>query len=122
MLGRVRDLFQTKPLKSAVFAAALGTLACLPRLLLWLGPQDTVWLLAGALFWSSIFLWGFVFAWHQKYSGRQVFQSRVPAPLWLLATLCGVAGGVMLHIFLDPVLRALTPQDYPRDLTAWVAM
>ena len=118
----MRSLIQPQVLKSAGFAAALTTLACWPRIALWTDRGDAVWFLLMFIAWAAFFQWSFVFAWHEKYSGRPVFRRVISTQLWVIVTLCGLAGAMVLRWFLDPIVREWLPKDYPRELPTWGAM
>jgi len=102
-------------------AALASTLACYPRLSFWLNRPSAIWYLIAALFFCGIVLWGFVFAWHEKYTRRPVFVFKVEARSFIAATLVGIAAAVLFRLFLDPSLRARLPEEYPADLKQWVA-
>jgi len=74
------------------------------------------------LFLGSIVLWGFVFAWHNQYSGRSVVMLRVPPAPFGWATAGGLAMAGLLRVWLDPMLRARTPEEYPLTVQQWVAV
>ena len=119
---RMRALLQPEVLKSAAIASLVSSLACFPRL--WLAPHQTrpLWYLEAVLFLGGIFLWGFVFAWHTKYTHRPVFRFKVDPVPFSVATVTGLAAALLLHLLLDPSLRARTPEDYPLTLPHWLAM
>jgi hypothetical protein len=118
----VRDLAQPETLKSAVLAAALTSIACYPRLLLWTKRAHPLWYLEATIFLGAIVLWAFVFAWHSKYCKRPVFTLKLRGATVAAATLAGVLGALALHFFLDPALRLRTPEDYPSNLREWMAI
>jgi hypothetical protein len=60
----MRRLADPNVLRSAILAALLTTLACAPRVLLWTTRPYTLGYLEAVLFFGSIVLWAFVFAWH----------------------------------------------------------
>jgi hypothetical protein len=102
-------------------AAALSALACYPRLSLWLQRPAPVWYLEATIFVCCTMLWGFVFAWHEPYTGRPVFiVKQEPAP-FLAATVGGIAMALISHFWLDPVLRPKFPEEYPPDWSHWLA-
>ena len=116
----MRSLAQPEVLQSAGTAAVLSSLACLPRL--WPHRRYDLWYLEATMFLGSTVLWAFVFAWHTKYTQRPVFALKPGLVPFLLATLCGVAAAVFLHLWLDPSLRLRTPEDYPRTIMQWIAL
>jgi hypothetical protein len=118
----VRRLAQPETLKSAVVAAGITALACYPRLRLWTGRVLPLWYLESLLFLGTIVLWAFVFAWHTHYSGRPVLTLKPGWSPFAAATFVGVVGALALHHFLDPALRARTPEDFPASLNQWLAM
>jgi hypothetical protein len=118
----VRDLAQPRTLKSAAVAAAATTLACFPRLLLWTTRLYPLWYLVALLFLGTIVLWGFVFAWHNRYSGSPVFLLKPRLAPWVSATLAGLVCAVILRQFIDPSFRRLAPAEFPADLQQWMAM
>jgi len=109
-------------LQRSAFAAGLTVAACYPRLAFWQERAHAVAYLLAVMFICTLFLWAFVFAWHRKYTGQDVFRFRLPATLWINASLTALIVGVVSFLFLDPILRKLTPQDYPHDVAAWAAM
>jgi hypothetical protein len=117
----VRRLAQPEVLKSAAIAAVLTTLLCTPRLLLWARPKYPIWYQEAVLFFGSIVLWSFVFAWHNHYSGRAVFTLKITPRLAALATLAGIGASVGLWFGLDPILRVRTPGNYPTTIEQWIA-
>jgi hypothetical protein len=117
----MRLLLQPRILSTASLAAALSALACYPRLVLWLQRPTPVWYLEAVIFFCCIVLWGFVFAWHQPYTGRPALVLRPePAPL-AVATVGGIALALIWHGWLDPVLRPQLPEEYPPDWGHWLA-
>lgn len=117
----MRDLGRTPVLSRAAAAAALTAAACYPRLALWFDRPRDVSFLETAVFGSAFFLWGAVFAWHEKYSGRPVVSVPFRKAPWAAATALGLAGAALMCFFLDPVLRPLTPEVYPTTAQAWLA-
>jgi hypothetical protein len=70
---------------------------------------------------SAFVLWAFVFAWYPQAAGRPVLAFPRSVGLWGL-TLAGAGFyAVTLAWFVDPVLRPLSPQDYPVTRAAWGA-
>ena len=118
----MRSLAQPEVLKSAATAAFACSVACYPRLSLWLNRPYYLWYLEAVLFLCGIVLWGFVFAWHTKYTRRPVFAWKVGVVPFAVTTLTGVCLAVALHVWLDPMLRIRTPEDYPQTLFQWIAL
>lgn len=117
----MRHLLQPRVLQLAGVAALVSTLACYPRLSLWLNRPAPVWYLATLIFLCSMILWGFVFAWHTPYTGRPAFMLKLePAP-FITATLLGIVAAAVFHLWLDPPLRSIMPEEYPVDLKHWFA-
>jgi hypothetical protein len=96
--------------------------ACYPRLAYWPRPAYPIWYLEAVLLLGGFVLWAFVFAWHREYTNRAVFDFRLTASPLFQATIAGILGAFILHQFVDPALRARTPEDYPTDLSEWFAM
>lgn len=117
----MRHLFQPRVLNWSVAAALVSALACYPRLSLWLDRPDTVWSLEFVVFFCSIVLWGFVFAWHTHYTRRPVFALKPEPQAFLAATVVGIMVAVTFHQWLDPAIRSKFPEEYPLDLTHWLA-
>jgi hypothetical protein len=105
----------------AVIAALASALASYPRLSLWSGHPEPVWYLEGAIFLCGIVLWGFVFAWHTRYTQRPVFMLKPEPRLFIMVTLVGIFAATVSHLWLDPSLRSRMPEDYPADLEHWIA-
>ena len=118
----MRSLLQPGVLKSAGVAALITSLVCLPRLVLWSDRPHPLWLLSLTLAWAAFILWSFVFGWRSQGGRRPVLAARPSAGLWSAATLAGVAGAVILRLFIDSVLQPLMPGDYPTTYRAWLAM
>ena len=74
------------------------------------------------LFLGTIVLWGFVFAWHDRYSGSPVFVLKPRLTPFVSATLAGFLCAVVLHQFIDPPFRRLAPAEFPADMQQWMAM
>ena len=117
----MRHLLQPRVLHLAVSAALASTLACYPRLSLWLDRSEPVWYLEGTIFLCGIVLWGFVFAWHTQYTHRPVFILKPEAGPFIAATVIAVIAAAVFDLLLDPLLRSKIPQDYPADLEHWFA-
>ncbi len=118
----MRALAQPEVLRAATIAALASSVASYPRLSQWSTRIYPLWYLEALLFLGGIVLWAFVFAWHTKYTQRRVFTLNLGlAPLGL-ATFSGILLGLLLHLFVDPALRARTPEDYPATVEQWLAM
>ena len=117
----MRHLLQPRVLNRSVLAALVSALACYPRLSQWQNRTDTVWSLEFLVFFCSIVLWGFVFAWHTHYTQRPVLALKIEPRLFVVATLVGIVVAAAFYQWLDPPLRAKIPEDYPVDLTHWLA-
>ncbi|HWI56642.1 MAG TPA: hypothetical protein VNZ22_05415 [Bacillota bacterium] len=117
----MRALGQPKVLKSAALAALFTAALCYPRLAL--APQRLlpVWYLEAVLLLGGTFLWGFVFAWHTRYTARPVFVWKPEPVLFGWVTCLGIVGTLLLYLFLDPALRGKIPEDYPRTGQQWLA-
>jgi hypothetical protein len=74
------------------------------------------------LAWASFILWSFVLGWRPQNADRPIPALKARMELWVWATLAGLAGAMMLRLFIDPVLQPLMPGDYPDTLHAWLAM
>lgn len=74
------------------------------------------------MFFCSIVLWSFVFAWHTQYTHRPVFTLKVEPRLFITVTVAGIAVATVFHLFLDPALRVKTPEEYPADVKQWLAI
>ena len=117
----MRDFVQPRVLKLAGIAALASTLACFPRLSFWLNRPYVIWYLVAAIFFCGIVLWGFVFAWHTKYTRRPVFVFKIEPGPFIAVTLLGISAAAVFHLFLDPSLRPELPEEYPADLKQWLA-
>lgn len=118
----MRDLARTPVMTKAAAGAAVTAFVCYSRLVVWPERPAEVWTLAGVVFFSAFFLWGAVFAWHEKYSGRPVVDVSFRGRPWAAATILGLVGAALAAAYLDPVLRPLTPQVYPTTLSEWVSV
>jgi len=118
----MRALGQPEVIKSATLAALFTSVACYPRLALATQLRYPTWYMEALVFLGCTVLWAFVFAWHTKYSRRPVFTLKVAPGPWTLATGLGILTAVLLQLLLDPALRIRTPEDYPANVTQWVAM
>ena len=117
----MRHLLQPRVLNWAVAAALVSALACYPRLSLWPTRSAPAWYLEGMIFLCSIVLWGFVFAWHTHYTRRAVWVFKLEPRLFAATTLVGIVAAAAFHQWLDPALRTRIPEEYPADLTHWLA-
>jgi len=117
----MRALGKPEVLKSACLASLLTSVLCFPWLALAQNRTRPIWYLEAVLLLGGIVLWAFVFAWHTKYTGRPVFTWRVGPRLFAGATALGILTAVALRLWLDPALRARTPQDYPVTPEQWLA-
>lgn len=118
----MRNFAQPRVLKLAGLASLVTTLACYPRLSLWLNRAYPVWYLEAVLFFCTTVLWSFVFAWHTQYTRRPVFTLKQEPGLFLAVTLAGIAIAALFHLYVDPSLRLKMPDDYPANLRQWLAM
>ena len=118
----MRNLAQPRVLKLAGIASLVTALACYPRLPLWLNRSAPIWYLEAVIFFCGMVLWGFVFAWHTLYTHRPVFALKVEPRLFITVTLAGIAVATAFHLFLDPALRLIMPEDYPANLNQWLAL
>ena len=118
----MRSLLQPRVLKSAGIAALITSLVCFPRLALWSDPPHQLWFLSLTLAWASFILWSFVFGWLTQNALRPILAVKATSALWSVATLAGIAGAVMLRLFIDSVLQPLVPGDYPDTYGTWLAM
>ena len=118
----VRTLVQPRVLLASGAASLLSALACYPRLALWLDRPDHLGFLWLVLAWVSFVLWSFVFAWHTPFAEAKVFHFKIPLREWVGATVSALAVAVALHLWMDPVLRRFTPEDYPDSFRLWGAM
>src|SRR5579872_6419537 len=119
----MRSLAQPKVLARAGLAAIITALACYPRLAGWSERSEALLYLWLTLLWSVFFLWAFVFAWQSSHAGRPVLLATDgPPALWAAATVCALAAALLLHFFVDPQLRVITPQDYPANGKSWLSM
>jgi hypothetical protein len=105
----------------ASIAALASALACYLRLSLWVERPVSIWLLEATIFLCGIVLWGFVFAWHTRYTHRPVFVLKLESGPFIAVTLIGIIAAVIFHLWLDPSLRLNVPEEYPADLNHWLA-
>ena len=118
----MRHLLQPQVLKFSVIAALVSTVAAYPRLAAWSDRAAPVWYLVATIFFCTIILWGFVFAWHTRYSGRPVFVLKVGIKPFIATTVLGILLAMGYHQWLDPALRPLLPKEYPADANSWLAL
>ena len=118
----MRDFAQPKVMVSAASAAALTALACYPQLALWPARPQMLWILEAILFPCAFVLWGLVFAWHTRYSGRPIFPAKISYRLLTGAVMGGLVVGAILHFCFDPMLRQKLPGEYPVNILQWEAM
>jgi hypothetical protein len=78
--------------------------------------------LEALLFLGGMVLWGFVFAWHTKYTGLPVIANRVQVKYLWAATFTGLVAATFLGLSVDPQVRRITPEDYPNTFYQWLAM
>lgn len=118
----MRSFAQPKVLSQAALAALGSGLACYPRLATWSERLYSVSFLWLILLWALFVLWGFVFAWQFQYAHRPVLGLDFQPKLWGATTLSAAVAGLLVHLELDPKLRALTPGLYPTDWNSWLVM
>jgi hypothetical protein len=118
----MRSLAKPAVLLRSGYAAAFTTLACYPRVAIWLDRPYTTLSGCAVILWTTFVLWAFVFAWQPEYARRPVVTFAFSGRIWAWAAGYGVTAAIMLHFFLDPQLRLTTPKDYPADWHAWIAM
>ena len=118
----MRSLGKPEVLKSAAAAAFFTAVACYPRLYFAPRLAYPIWYLEAMLFLGSIVLWAFVFAWHTQYSGRPVLTLKLPQTQFIWTTAVGLALACLLRLWLDPMLRARTPEEFPLTIEQWFAM
>jgi hypothetical protein len=117
----MRDLIRPELIRPTAYAALATAILCLPRLSLWTSRVYPIWYLEAIIFTGGFVLWGFVFAWHSKYTGRPVFTLDMQAGGFGLATLAGLGGAVTVRLFVDPFARQVMPEDFPANLEQWLA-
>ena len=117
----MRDFVQPRVLTLAAVAALVSTVLCYPRLAEWSKREDALWFLEVMIFCCGTVPWGFVFAWHTRYTACPVFTFGI-GPKWLtVATAAGCVIAAFLYLFIDPTLRQLVPEDYPANVRDWLA-
>jgi hypothetical protein len=117
----MRHLLQPQVLKLSVIAGLVSALAAYPRLGTWSNRSAPVWYLEATIFFCTVILWGFVFAWHTRYTGRPVFVFKVATKPFIVVTLLGILMGMVYHQWFDPSLRTVLPKEYPADVKSWFA-
>lgn len=117
----MRRLAQPKVVASAAIATVLSAAFSLPRMELWEKRKLPVWYLESTVLLGGFVLWAFVFAWHTEYTKRPVFTVRIKLPVFAAATVIGIAAALILHYFIDPSIRRVTPEDFPPDFAHWIA-
>ncbi len=118
----MRALIHPKVFPRAAAAAALTTFACYSRMVLWSARPDTVWFLEIVIFFTSLFFWAFVLAWHEPYTRRPLFVWKPLPHLWKGVSLCAVVAAVLTAWLIDPTLRPIVPELYPKNLMEWQAI
>jgi hypothetical protein len=118
----MRTLAQPDVLRAAAIASSVSALLCFPRLALWTTRAYPIWYLEAVLLLGGTVLWAFVFAWHTKYTSRPVFTAKIQPLLLVVASAAALAAATLLHFFVDPQLRARTPEEYPGNFGQWIAM
>ena len=116
----MRDFVQPRVLTLAAVAALVSTVLCYPRLAEWSKREDALWFLELMIFCCTTVLWGFVFAWHTRYTACPVFTLRIEAKWLATATAAGCVIAALLFLFVDPTLRQLIPEDYPTGFRDWL--
>jgi len=51
-----------------------------------------------------------------------VFTLKIELRLFAIVTVAGIVVATGHHLFVDPVLRLKTPEEYPADMKQWLAM
>ena len=102
-------------------ASLVSAVLSYPRFCLALRPRYPVWYFEAVQFLGGIVLWGFVFAWYTKYTGRPVFTLEVDWQTFVLTTVLGLAFAALLYLCQDPPLRRLGPEDFPSSPPQWLA-
>jgi hypothetical protein len=118
----MRSLARPDVLRSAVIAGLGSALVCWPRIATAPHQHYPLWYLEAVALSGSILLWGFVFAWHTKYTQRPVFTLNAAAAPFALASSAGLATALFWHFAVDPWLRVKTPGNYPTTMDQWLAM
>ncbi len=117
----MRFLAQPDTMQSAALAAGVTGLSCFPRLWLWTERPNALWFMVTLLLLTSFILWSFVFGWYPPYTGRRVFRLHLSRRAWLAASALGIASATVVALAVDPRLRLLSPDDYPKSLADWLA-
>ena len=107
----MRDLTHAKVLKLTAYATLATALFCIPRVAMWSNRAYPIWYLEAIIFTGAFVLWGFVFAWHTKYTGRPVFTVNIRARDLAFAMLAGITVAVALRLFLDPIVKQATSEE-----------
>jgi hypothetical protein len=102
-------------------AGLVTAVLCYPRLALWMERPRALPLLVSTMLWCTCVLWGFVFAWHERYSGKRIFPAGFDVKTWAGATAAGLLWSALLYWVVDPQLRPITPEDYAADWNALAA-
>ena len=106
----------------AALAAAITTLACYPRLRLWMERPHPAALMCVMLLVCTFVLWAYSFAWQKPYAGSDVIIVDFNVRLWLGATAIAIAWAALLYYVIDPRLRSVTPKEFPTSWNSWAAM
>jgi hypothetical protein len=117
----MRDLFHPDLIKPTATSALATAILCLPRLCLWQTRVHPIWYLEAVVFAGGFVLWGFVFAWHTKYTGLPLFTLNMREGGFAFATLAGLGIAVVLRMFIDPLARQAMPEDFPTNWEQWLA-
>lgn len=89
---------------------------------MWSARVYPLWYLTLLLLLGSFALWGFVFGWYPRYTGRRVFTFEINRRVLIYATVTGVAVAVLLHYTVDAIFRERVPEEYPRTVLDWTVM
>lgn len=107
---------------SATTAALATCVACYPRLVQWQVRPHALWFLVAVLLVSTWVLWGFVFAWHTRYTSRPVIAKRFELSPFISALVLGLGLGAVLHFGFDSAIKSRMPEEFPESLGQWVSM
>jgi hypothetical protein len=116
----VHFLVQPDTMRTAAIAAAFTGLAGYPRLWLWTDRPNALWFMVTLLVLTSFVLWTFVFGWYGLVTGQSALRWRLSARQWSATVLSGILGATLIALVLDPRLKILNPDDYPRTFVGWV--
>jgi len=116
----MRELGRGRTLTRAALGAVVSTLSGYPRLATWTDRDDALGFLVVMLGLSSFVLWAFVVAWLPGSEGRSTLSLPRRWSDWVEAAGWGVVCGWGIAWCVDPVLRRITPQDYPGTGREWV--